>query len=82
MSVFQRLNRDSGITIMLVTHEPDIAEFAGRVVTVRDGRILSDRPVMWPRDAAAELEKLPPDEDNGSFGADLPAEACPQKETS
>ena len=47
---------------MLVTHEPDIAEFAGRVVTVRDGRIVSDRPVLWPRDAAAELDKLPPEE--------------------
>jgi putative ABC transport system ATP-binding protein len=82
MGVFQHLNRESGITIVLVTHEPDIAEFAGRVVTVRDGRILSDRPVLWPRDAAAELEKLPPEEDEGSLGADLPAEACPQKEGS
>jgi len=80
MGVFQHLNRESGITIVLVTHEPDIAEFAGRVVTVRDGRILSDRPVLWPRDAAVELEKLPPEEDQGSLGADLPAEACPQKE--
>jgi putative ABC transport system ATP-binding protein len=59
MSVFQKLNRESGITIVLVTHEPDIAEFASRVVTVRDGRIVSDRPVLWPRDAAADLEKLP-----------------------
>ena len=67
---------------MLVTHEPDIAEFAGRVVTVRDGRILSDRPVLWRRDAAVELEKLPPEEDEGSLGADLPAEDCPQKEGS
>jgi putative ABC transport system ATP-binding protein len=63
MSVFQRLNRESGITIVLVTHEPDIAEFASRVVTVRDGRIVSDRPVPWPRDAAADLEKLPIEEE-------------------
>ena len=82
MGVFQHLNRESGITIVLVTHEPDIAQFAGRVITVRDGRILSDRPVLWPRDAAVELEKLPPEEDEGSHGADLPAEACPQKEES
>jgi putative ABC transport system ATP-binding protein len=80
MGVFQHLNRESGITIVVVTHEPDIAEFAGRVVTVRDGRILSDRPVLWPRDATAELEKLPPDEDEGSPGADLPADVSPQKE--
>jgi putative ABC transport system ATP-binding protein len=55
MSVFQRLNREAGITIVLVTHEPDIAEFANRVVTVRDGRIVSDHPVLNPRDARQEL---------------------------
>ena len=54
MSVFQRLNREAGITIVLVTHEPDIAAFATRVVTMRDGRIVSDRPVEQ-RDAAEEL---------------------------
>src|SRR4029077_10731384 len=63
MSVFQNLNRESGITIVLVTHEPDIAEFAGRIVTVRDGRIVSDRPVQRSRDAAEELEKLPEEEE-------------------
>jgi putative ABC transport system ATP-binding protein len=63
MSVFQTLNRESGITIVLVTHEPDIAEFASRVVTVRDGRIVSDRAVPWPRDAAEDLEKLPIEEE-------------------
>jgi putative ABC transport system ATP-binding protein len=63
MSVFQRLNRESGITIVLVTHEPDIAEFADRVVTVRDGRVVSDRLVPETRDAAEELAKLPPEED-------------------
>ena len=51
MGVFQRLNREAGITIILVTHEPDIAEFANRIVTVRDGRIVSDRPAPRPRDA-------------------------------
>jgi putative ABC transport system ATP-binding protein len=42
IGVFQRLNRESGITVVLVTHEPDIANFADRIVTVRDGRIVSD----------------------------------------
>jgi len=42
IGVFQKLNREAGITIVLVTHEPDIAAFADRVVTVRDGRIVSD----------------------------------------
>src|ERR1051325_10219499 len=41
MGVFQRLNRESGITVVLVTHEPDIAAFADRIITVRDGRIVS-----------------------------------------
>jgi putative ABC transport system ATP-binding protein len=42
MALFQEL-RQEGITLVLVTHEPDIAGFAGRVVVVKDGRILSDR---------------------------------------
>ena len=63
MGVFQRLNREAGITIVLVTHEPDIADFADRIVTVRDGRVVSDRPVSRSRDAAEELAKLPPEED-------------------
>ena len=59
MSVFQRLNREAGITIVLVTHEPDIAAFATRVVTMRDGKIVSDRPVDQ-RDAAEELLESEP----------------------
>ena len=42
MALFGRLNRERGITIMLVTHEPDVAAHAKRVVTFRDGRIVSD----------------------------------------
>jgi putative ABC transport system ATP-binding protein len=42
LGVFQRLNESQGITIMLVTHEPDIASYAERIVTFRDGRITSD----------------------------------------
>jgi putative ABC transport system ATP-binding protein len=63
MSVFQDLNRRAGITIVLVTHEPDIAEFASRVVTVRDGRIVSDLPVSEPRSASVEMEDLAPEEE-------------------
>ncbi len=43
MSLLQALNRD-GITVVMVTHEPDVAAFARRVVQFRDGRIVSDRP--------------------------------------
>jgi len=43
MEFFTELNRDSGITVVLVTHEPDIALYSRRVVTVRDGLVVSDR---------------------------------------
>jgi putative ABC transport system ATP-binding protein len=62
MEILQRLNRERGITVLLITHEHDIAEYATRVVTVRDGRILTDDPVARQRDAAVELAALPPDE--------------------
>ena len=45
MELFVKLNRESGITIILVTHEPDIAAFSRRIVRFRDGRIVSDEPV-------------------------------------
>ena len=60
MELLQRLNREKRITVLLITHEHDIAEYAARVVTVRDGRILSDEPVARQRDAGAELAALPP----------------------
>ncbi|HEX9187650.1 MAG TPA: ABC transporter ATP-binding protein [Vicinamibacteria bacterium] len=60
MEILQRLNRERRITVLLITHEHDIAEYATRVVTVRDGRILTDQPVTRRRDAAAELLALPP----------------------
>jgi putative ABC transport system ATP-binding protein len=60
MAVFQRLNRQDGLTIVLVTHEPDIAQCADRVIVVRDGRIMRDQRVLEPRDAAEELASIPP----------------------
>ncbi len=59
MDILQRLNRERHITIVLITHEHDIAEYARRVVTVRDGHVLSDQPVSAQRDAARELQSLP-----------------------
>jgi putative ABC transport system ATP-binding protein len=56
MALLQRLNRQ-GLTIVLVTHESDIAAYAGRILTFRDGRLLSDRPVAEPADAAATLAR-------------------------
>jgi len=46
MALFQQLNRERGITIILVTHEPDIAAYAQRVIQFRDGRIISDTNVQ------------------------------------
>ncbi len=44
MALFQRLNREQGITIILVTHEPDIADHAERQIAFKDGLVISDRP--------------------------------------
>ncbi|MGA7614487.1 MAG: ABC transporter ATP-binding protein [Thermoanaerobaculia bacterium] len=57
MALFQELN-DQGITVILVTHEPDIAAYAKRIVEVRDGRIRKDHPVQSRRDAAADAAAL------------------------
>jgi putative ABC transport system ATP-binding protein len=59
MEIFQRLNREQGITLIIVTHEHDIAEYADRVVVFRDGKIQSDYRVVDRRDAAEELKSLP-----------------------
>ncbi len=58
MDIFQRLN-DSGLTIVLVTHEPDIAQFAKRNVVFRDGQIQKDILVEKRSSAAELLSQLP-----------------------
>ncbi len=57
MALLQELNR-AGTTIVLVTHEADIAQCAVRVVTLSDGRIVSDEPIVEPLDAAARAAAL------------------------
>jgi putative ABC transport system ATP-binding protein len=44
MQLFSQLNRERGITILLVTHEADVAAYAKRLITFRDGRVVSDVP--------------------------------------
>src|SRR5204862_29112 len=46
MGIMQALNAQQGITIILVTHEPDIARYAKRVIVFRDGLVIEDRPVL------------------------------------
>ncbi|HEU4889717.1 MAG TPA: ATP-binding cassette domain-containing protein, partial [Thermoanaerobaculia bacterium] len=57
MALFQELNAE-GVTVVLVTHEPEVAIYAKRVVEVRDGRIVRDEPVKNRRMAADDLEKV------------------------
>jgi putative ABC transport system ATP-binding protein len=59
MEIFQRLNRERNLTIIIVTHEHDVAQYAGRVVHFRDGRIRSDAPVEDRKDAAEVLSAMP-----------------------
>ncbi|MDQ2768745.1 MAG: ABC transporter ATP-binding protein [Gemmatimonadota bacterium] len=54
MALFQALN-NAGMTVIIVTHEPDIAQYAHRVIDVRDGRILRDHSVAVPRCAAEDV---------------------------
>ena len=57
MALFQQLN-EQGITIVLVTHEPDVAVYATRIVQLRDGQIYRDAPVTNRQSAARDLEDL------------------------
>ena len=70
MDIFQRLNMERGITVVLITHEMDIAEHGTRIVKFRDGRIQVDQQITQRRMAGEELKTLPPPEDDASH---LPA---------
>jgi putative ABC transport system ATP-binding protein len=63
MHIFQELNEKENLTIVLVTHEPDIAEFARRVIHFRDGRVMRNHLVQKRRLAAEVLASLPPVEE-------------------
>ena len=60
MALFQELNAQ-GITILIVTHEPDVAQYASRIVEVRDGHIRRDHPVEQKRNAAEDLRNIDTD---------------------
>ena len=62
MDVFQKLN-DRGITIVMVTHEPDIASYSRRNIMMRDGKVQKDRPVERRLFAAQEFGKLKAEEE-------------------
>jgi putative ABC transport system ATP-binding protein len=64
MAILQKLNQDSRITVILVTHEPDIARYAGRHVVFRDGKVIQDERIQ-PRQAADDLTQLLLQEEGG-----------------
>jgi putative ABC transport system ATP-binding protein len=72
MSLFQQLN-EQGITILIVTHEPEVAQYAKRIVEVRDGHIIRDHQVEERHDAAADLKRL--EEEDPLDIPPIPAEA-------
>ena len=74
MDIFQRLNAERGITVILITHEMDIAEHGTRLVRFRDGRIQIDQQIAKRRSAGEELAALPPPEPEPDF---VPADNVP-----
>ena len=60
MAIFQRLNREQGITTVIVTHEPDIALYAKRNIYFRDGKIVRDEKIADPKQADRDLLQSAP----------------------
>ena len=58
MAIFQKLNREQGITVILVTHDPEVAQHARRTISVRDGHVASDEIVREPLIVDAQLPVL------------------------
>jgi putative ABC transport system ATP-binding protein len=59
MAIFQRLNREKGITMIVVTHDPDVAAYSNRSIHFKDGKLQLDERLAHPRDAHQDLEQLP-----------------------
>ena len=74
MEIFQRLNAERGITVLLITHEHDIALYGTRVIRFRDGTIVEDRQIAARRVATQELPALPA---KGDVHADLDDRTVP-----
>jgi putative ABC transport system ATP-binding protein len=77
MSVFQQMNRTRGITMIVVTHEQDIAAYAKRVLLMRDGKVVSDKRNEQPRDAAEQLANWPKATEESEADEDVLEEVRP-----
>jgi putative ABC transport system ATP-binding protein len=77
MDIFQRLNRERSITVLLITHEQDIAEYGTRIVSFRDGLVVADRAVKERRLAEDELAAWESLRTEPEFGPDPVAGSKP-----
>jgi putative ABC transport system ATP-binding protein len=59
LAIFQRLNREEGITMIVVTHDPDVATYSNRNIHFKDGKLLLDERLAQPRDARKDVDALP-----------------------
>ncbi|MBC7107045.1 MAG: macrolide ABC transporter ATP-binding protein, partial [Firmicutes bacterium] len=66
LALIQELHRATGATVIMVTHDPEVALFCRRVVRLRDGRVVGCEEVAEPADAAARLWELPPEGGEGA----------------
>ena len=76
MGICQKLNTERGITVLLITHEREIAEYGTRIIAFRDGKIVSDKPNTVRRMAADEFAALPLDTDSDA-DSPVPAASTP-----
>jgi putative ABC transport system ATP-binding protein len=66
LEIFQRLNREQGLTILIVTHELDVAHHARRRIEIRDGKVRRDEAIANPSSASELLEQLPSEDEDGA----------------
>ena len=74
LAILQQLNQQEGLTVIIVTHEPDIAAATRRIISMRDGEVIGDVPVPEPRQAAVQVSGAQAPQDGNGVGSDEPLE--------
>ena len=77
LAILQRLNQQEGLTVIIVTHERDIAAATRRIISMRDGEVIGDEPVPEPRQATVPVRGGQPPEEGYSSGDDQPQKHRP-----